>query len=105
MDTPETVHPDKPVQRFGPEATLANSAWVENQIIYLEKDVSETDKYGRLLRHVWVPFLDGPTLVSVLLVLDGFAQISTYPPDVKYQNLLLQAQQLAREAGRGIWGD
>ena len=67
----------------------------------LEKDVSETDKYGRLLRYVWL----GGQMVNALLVQDGYAQVSTYPPDVKYQELFLALQREARDAGRGLWGD
>ena len=52
MDTPETVDPGSPVQWMGPEASAANKALVEGQHVVLERDVSETDQYGRLLRYV-----------------------------------------------------
>jgi endonuclease YncB( thermonuclease family) len=57
MNTPETVAPGRPVECYGPEASAANKALVAGQTVTLEKDVSETDQYGRLLRYVWV----GPT--------------------------------------------
>ena len=79
IDTPETVHPGKGVEWMGPEATEANRRLVEAQAVLLEKDVSETDKYGRLLRHVWV----GDLMVNAEPVRQGYAQVSTYPPDVK----------------------
>ena len=101
IDTPETVHPDKPVERFGPEAAEANRQLVEGALVYLEKDVSETDHYGRLLRYI---FLADGVFVNAELVRQGYAQVSTYPPDVKYQELLLAAQAEAREAKRGLWG-
>lgn len=71
--------------------------------IGFEKDVSETDKYGRLLRYLW--FGDPPAggLVNEELVRDGFATVSTFPPDVKYQERFLAAQQEARENKRGLW--
>lgn len=99
IDTPETVHPQKPVECFGREASEKNRELVEGKTVRLEKDVSETDKYGRLLRYVWV----GDTMVNAELVRLGYAQVVTYPPDVKYQDLFLQLQREAKEAGRGLW--
>jgi len=101
IDTPETVRPDHPVEWMGPEATAANQALVGGQTVYLEKDVSETDRYGRLLRYVYLA--DG-TMVNAELVRQGFAHSSAYPPDVKHQDLLDRAEREAREAGRGLWG-
>jgi micrococcal nuclease len=100
VDTPETVDPNRPVGCYGPEASAHNKALVAGKTVGLEKDVSETDKYGRLLRYVW---LDGE-MVNADLVRDGYAQVSTYPPDVKYQDTFLQLQREARDAGRGLWG-
>lgn len=100
IDAPETVHPSKPVEWMGPEASTANKALVEGQIVCLEKDVSEVDKYGRLLRYVYV---EG-TFVNAEMVRLGYALVSTYPPDVRYQDLFLEMQQEARDAGRGLWG-
>ena len=101
IDTPETVHPSKPVQWMGPEASEANKRLVEGQTVYLEKDVSETDRYGRLLRYI---FLADGLFVNAELVRLGYAQVSTYPPDVRYQDLFLEMQQEAREAENGLWG-
>lgn len=101
IDTPETVHPTKAVEWMGPQATEANRRLVEGQTVLLEKDVSETDKYGRLLRYVWV----GELMVNAELVRLGFAQVSTYPPDVRYQDTFLQLQREPRDAGRGLWGE
>ena len=99
IDTPETVHPTKGEEPYGKEACAKNKELVEGKIVRLEKDVSETDKYGRLLRYVWV----GDLLINAELVRLGYAQVATYPPDVKYQDLFLQLQREAREAGRGLW--
>jgi micrococcal nuclease len=96
MDTPERGRP------FYSEATEANRQLVENQTVYLEKDVSETDRYDRLLRYV---YLQDGTMVNAALVCQGFAQVATFPPDVKYQETFLQLQREAREAGRGLWGE
>lgn len=101
IDTPETKHPDRPIEWMGPEATEANRQLVEGKTVYLEKDVSEADQYARLLRYVYLA--DG-TFVNAELVRLGYAQISTYPPDVKYEDLFLAMQQEARENDRGLWG-
>ena len=56
--------------------------------------------FGRLLSDVYV---DG-VMVNELLVREGYAQVSTFPPDVKYVDRFLAAQQDARSANRGLWG-
>ena len=101
IDTPETVDPRRPVGCFGEEASAYNKQLVEGLIVGLEKDVSETDQYGRLLRYVW---LNQDTMVNVVLVRDGYAQSSAYPPDVRYQELFDQMEAEARTVGRGLWG-
>jgi micrococcal nuclease len=100
MDTPETVDPRRPVGCFGPEATARNRALAEGRQVELEKDVSETDSFGRLLRYVYV---DG-AMVNETLLREGYAQVSTFPPDVRYVDRFLAAQREAREANRGLWG-
>ncbi|MBC8263285.1 MAG: thermonuclease family protein [Anaerolineales bacterium] len=100
IDTPELHHPEKPVGYYAQEAYEKNREMVEGQTVYLEKDVSETDSYGRLLRYVYV----GDTFVNAYLVQHGYALVSTYPPDVKYQDRFLELQREAREAGWGLWG-
>ena len=100
IDTPETVHPDKPAQCFGQEASNKNKELVAGKRVRLEKDVSETDKYGRLLRYVYV----GDVFVNLELVSQGYAYAFTYPPDVKYADVFVAAQKEARENNRGLWG-
>jgi micrococcal nuclease len=104
IDTPETVHPTEPIEWMGPEASAANTELVDGQQVVLEKDVSETDRYGRLLRYVWLEQTTGWLLVNRELVRLGFANSSTYPPDVAYQDLFLEAEREARDAGVGLWG-
>ena len=99
IDTPETVHPQKTVECFGREASNKNKELVEGKFVQLEKDFSETDKYGRLLRYVYADGL----FVNELLVKEGFAHASSYPPDIKYQNLINSAQEEARSQNRGLW--
>jgi micrococcal nuclease len=100
IDTPETRHPQKGKECFGSEASRFNEDLVLGKTVQLEKDVSETDRYGRLLRYVW---LDG-ILVNQTLVAAGYAQASAYPPDIKYQGLFDVAEAEARENNRGLWG-
>lgn len=99
IDTPELVHPSKPIQCYAKEASTKNKELVLNKEVRLEKDISETDKYGRLLRYIWV----GETLINELLVREGYAQSSSYPPDIKYQNRFIEAQKIAREEKKGLW--
>ncbi|MDP8904850.1 MAG: thermonuclease family protein [Chloroflexota bacterium] len=105
IDTPETVHPSRPVEWMGREASAANRQLVDGRTVILEKDVSESDRYGRLLRYVWLRDGAGWLMVNAELVARGFAQVSTYPPDVKYTDLFLDLQRAARDGGLGLWGD
>jgi len=100
IDTPETVDPRRPVQPFGKEASERNKNLVEGKSVRLEKDVSETDRFGRLLRYVYV----NDDMVNATLVREGFAHAVSFPPDVKYQDLFRQLEREAREAKRGLWG-
>jgi len=99
IDTPETVHPSKPVQCFGKEASDKNRELVEGKLVKLEKDITDQDKYGRLLRYVWL----GDLFVNDYLVREGYAYVYTYPPDVKYSEQFAQAQQEAEGNDRGLW--
>ena len=96
MDTPERG------DLFFQEATDANALLVAGQTVTMVKDVSETDRYGRLLRYVYLA--DG-TFVNAELVRQGYALVATYPPDVAHQELFVTLQQEAREAAVGLWGD
>jgi micrococcal nuclease len=105
MDTPETNATDPAIRAMADAATQANATLVDGRDVILESDVSETDRYGRLLRDVWVNDASGTLiLVNLTLVERGFAQVATFPPDVKYVDLLMQAQASATTAGLGLWG-
>jgi micrococcal nuclease len=104
IDTPEPDVADPAVRAFADAATAANAALVEGREVILERDVSETDQFDRLLRHVWIEdAAGGLVLVNLELIRQGFAQVSTYPPDVKYVDLLTIAQEIARTAELGLW--
>ena len=100
IDTPETVDPRRPVGCFGKEASARNRELVEGKTVGLEKDVSETDRFGRLLRYVWL----GGRMVNARLVEEGYATASTFPPDVRHAELFAALQTEARTQGRGLWG-
>ncbi len=61
-------------------------------------DVGARDRYGRLLAYVWVD----DVMVNAELVRRGYAQVMTVPPNVRYQQLFIDLQRGAREAGRGL---
>jgi len=96
IDTPE-VHPK--VEEYGIEAWEANRRLVEGKEVRLERDATETDKYDRLLRYVYV----GDVFVNAELVRQGLAEAKSYPPDTKYQSYLEELEAEARLAGRGMW--
>ena len=104
MDTPETVDPNSPVEFMGKQATAANQALVAGKTVVLEKDVSETDQYGRLLRYVWLHEGARWTFVNLELVRQGVASAATYPPDVKYVDLFASTEAGARTSAVGLWG-
>jgi len=96
IDTPE-IHPE--LEAYGLEALQANRELVEGRIVRLERDISETDRHGRLLRYVYV---DG-IFVNAELVRQGLAQAKAYPPDIKYQDYLDELEAEAKHFDRGIW--
>jgi micrococcal nuclease len=100
IDTPEVVDPRKPVQCFGVEAARRNKELVEGKSVRLEKDVSDRDKYGRLLRYV---YLQDGTFVNLELIKEGYAAASIFPPDVKYADVFNAAEKEARGLKRGLW--
>lgn len=111
VDTPETKHPRKPVEFYGKEASAYTTHELDGKTVYLEKDVSDTDRYGRLLRYVWLDIPEGKDLEKDLrekcfnakLLLQGYANLYTFPPDVKYVDYFRFFEKSAREAGLGLW--
>jgi micrococcal nuclease len=100
IDTPETVHPDKPVDCFGPEASERNKELVEGKKVSLLQDGPDRDGYDRLLRYV---FIDG-TFVNGDLVWGGYAYARSYGGDIpRFYQTLVQLERSAREGERGLW--
>lgn len=91
MNAPEMTDKRREVLCFAKMAKTENQKLVEGKMVEMEKDVSDKDKYDRLLRYVWI----NNKMVNLELVKNGFAKIATYPPDVKYKDLFLEANKTA----------
>jgi len=77
VDTPETVHPNKPVEYFGREASAFTRSLAEGKDVTLEFDWQKRDKYGRLLAYVYLP--DG-TMLNKKLIEQGYGHAYTKYP-------------------------
>lgn len=100
VNTPESVDPRRPHECYGKEASDRNKELVLGKTVRLEKDVSDTDKYGRLLRYVYID----EEMINKTLVAEGFAQAASYPPDIAYQDDFRNLERTARTEGVGLWG-
>lgn len=99
IDTPELGN-DKTVHDcYAEAAKQKNQELVEGKMVRLEKDVSEKDRHGRLLRYVY----QDSVFVNEDLVQQGYAKAATFPPDVRYSDYFLKLQTTAREEKRGLW--
>ena len=102
IDTPESVHRDHEKNtREGIIASKYTRQHLAGQQVELEFDAQERDKYGRLLAYVWV----GDTLFNNQLLEEGYAQIATYPPNVRYVDQFKETEKIARENQRGFWSN
>jgi len=101
VDTPETVKPNHPVERYGKEASAYTKQLLTGQTVTLHFDIEPRDKYGRLLAYVYLP--DG-TFVNEKLLREGYGRVLTIPPNVKYADRFVQAEREARGRERGLWG-
>ncbi len=99
LDAPELDDKQAEFCALAQEATRYNRQLVEGKTVRLEKDISETDKYERLLRYVYV----GNTFVNAELVRQGLAWAKVYEPDTKYQDTLERTEAEARQDKIGIW--
>ena len=100
VNTPESVASQEYLDKTGKENTEEGknaSDWVKNFLkdyptLYLQKDVSETDKYGRTLRYVWVEIPNNcddineikDKMLNGILLDRGLAEVTIYKPDKKY---------------------
>ena len=105
VNCPEVAHPELGIeeQPYGKEATAYTRERLSGKAVYLEFDVQERDKYGRLLAYVWLEKPASGTeeearakMYNARLLLDGYAQVMTVPPNVKYADLFVKLQREAR---------
>lgn len=110
IDTPETVHPRKDLEYYGQEAWDFTRLSLEGRQVYLERDISNRDIYGNLLRYVW---LKNPSkinrafikknLYNALLVDKSYARVASFPPDLKYWSYFRALELEASKNGQGVW--
>jgi len=99
IDTPETHHPTKGVECFGPEAAAYTAARLTGRLVQLEGDVESRDIYDRRLAYVIV---DGHRFDDELLR-KGYARLLVIDPNRAHARDLLAAELTARRAKRGLW--
>lgn len=91
-------------QRAEEPGGVAAKKWLQAQLhdkkVYLEYDEVKIDKYKRQLAHV---FLSNGKHLNVMLLENGWGTVSIIPPNVRYSDKLVQAQQQAEKARLGIW--
>lgn len=102
VDTPESVHPDEEKNTaFGKKVSNFSKEKLSDKEVKIEFDVSQRDKYGRLLCYVYI---DGQ-MYNKLLLKEGLAKVATYPPNVKYVEDFTKLQKEARKNKIGMWQD
>ncbi|MEQ6389216.1 thermonuclease family protein [Bacillaceae bacterium S4-13-58] len=100
IDTPESVHPDQPVERYGLKVSRFSEIYLIRKIVQLEYDGPRLDPYGRILAYLWV---DGQNFNQILLE-EGLANIAyVFNPPYKYYDHFLRAQEKAKEERKGMW--
>ena len=99
VDTPETKHPLKPVERFGAEASAFLARLVKSRVVRLEYDWQRTDRYGRTLAYL---YLASGTFVNAEIVRQGYGFAYTKYP-FKYLDEFRALEREARAAKHGLW--
>lgn len=101
IDTPETVHPTKPVECFGPEASARTKELLaKGTTARIERDVEARDHFGRLLLFIFV----GDVMVNEVLLREGFARPLSIAPNVARAAEFDRLASEARNQGVGLWG-
>ena len=100
INAPELAHDDHKAEPYADESKQFNAALVYRENIRLEFDQEHTDQYKRLLAYV---FLKDGTFLNAEILLNGYAYLLYHRPNIKYNWVMLQAQQAAMSAKKGIW--
>jgi micrococcal nuclease len=111
VDTPETVHPKKPVQFYGKEASNFTKQSLTDKKVWLQLDVQARDRYQRVLGYVWTEKPDDvdseneirEKMFNARLLLEGYGQVMTIQPNSRYADLFAGFQREAREGNKGLW--
>ncbi len=100
----------KEIEPYGKEATEYTNEKLYNKTIYLQKDVTDTDDYDRLLRYIWLEKVDEineetvkKSLFNYELVVNGLANSNYYKPNITLQDYLEQAEIYAKRHKIGMW--
>jgi len=102
VDTPETVHPEKPIEVFGPEASEFTKQQLQGERVHLEFELTnQHDRYDRLLAYI---FLSDNKLFNAELVKQGYARVLA-PSPFRYYKEFKRYEREARKAGLGIWSE
>jgi len=105
VNTPETKHPTKGVECFGPQASAFLTHWLKpGTRVRVERDTEARDTYRRLLLYVFVATPAGERFVNLELVARGFATALSIEPNTKYQEMFVEAAFDAQRHSRGLWG-
>jgi micrococcal nuclease len=101
IDTPETVHPTKPEQPFGREASNFMKKLLPAGVqIQVEPGIGERDKYGRLLAYFYVK----DQMINKMLLEKGLARVAyVYAPNTKYIDEFREVEKEAKNKEAGIW--
>lgn len=100
VDAPETVHPDKPLQHYGREATVFLTNLLKGERIYFGFGFEEKDRYGRMLAFLYRA--DDGLFVNREIIRQGYGKAVrqyNYPDKAK----LIKLEGLAQAAKKGIW--
>ena len=101
-DTPETVHPKRPVETWGKEATLFTKDFLADGEVRLEFDGPSRDKYGRILAYARV----GERMLNEELIRAGLARARlTFPYSASMKDRFRRAEDEAKSAHLGIWSN
>jgi micrococcal nuclease len=124
IDTPEVYNSEKrtrdaqragvsvqTIRALGRRASTYAKKWMSKKLVFIELDVQQKDRYQRTLGYLYIRDGHGEFVINGVrssqinleMVKAGFATVSTFPPNVQYQKLYLEAERSARAAKRGLW--
>ncbi len=110
VDTPETVHPNKPAQPYGKEASNFTKQTLTRRRVWLEYDKNPQDRYSRHLAYIWTAKPKEITdetirrdMFNARLLLGGYAKVMIIKPNTRYTKQFVSYEEEARNSQRGLW--